>query len=69
MYTYLGNDIKREHCENYYIPVYNKNDDCINNIVTASFNPAISCKNSNFINIAQERIGFDDLKFYLTYKR
>ena len=31
--------------------------------------PQISCKNSNFNTIAQERIGFDDLKFYLTYKR
>lgn len=31
--------------------------------------PQISCKNNNFAIIALERIGFENLKFYLTYKR
>lgn len=62
-------DKLEENCKNFFIPIYNKNDDCINSIVTSSFNPTISCKNIDFVSIAEERIGYEDLKFYLTYRR
>lgn len=59
-----------EDNDNYFfIPIYNKKDDCISTVMTPCFNPIVSCKNSNFLRIAEERIGFEDLKFYLTYKR